>query len=494
MIESQKGINSGKVYTSFFWKVLERLLSQGINLIVQVVLARLLLPSDFGSLAIIVAITNYAAIFVQSGIGTVIIQKKNIDKKDLSTIFTISLGTAFIFYISLFISAPLIANYYGILILKPALRVLALVLFLNAINAVQTAVLSKKMKFKQLFLRTAIAVPVAGIVGISMAYWGFGIWALIFHNLVNMMTVVIFMSFDKDVKAIRLGFYKDRIRGLYSFSIKVLFSSLVSGMHDMLRTMIIGKKYSSNDLAYYDKAYTYSYYAVSIVNSSISTVLLPAFSKSQDDTARLKEMSRKSVRMSAFIMIPAMIGIASIARPLTLTILTSKWEQCVPFLILFCILRIPTFIMTIDKQVYYAMGRSEINLYYEIALCLLNILTLFITTQLGIIYVAVGATLVEYIGCIAICVIASKIYKYTLKERVADIYKPILSSLIMAVVIFIISKINCGSSLITLFAQILLGIISYALSSCVLKDMNIVEIKNIVESILHKKCKEEKND
>lgn len=469
-------ITSKKVYISLAWKILERLLSQGINLVVQIILARLLFPSDFGSLAIIVALTNYAAIFVQSGIGTVIIQKEDIDEKDISTLLTVSLVVALLFYIILFFSATAVSEYYNIPVLKPALRVMSLVLFLNAINAVQTAILSRSMKFRQLFLRTAIAVPVAGVVGVALAYGGFGIWALVANNLVNMMVVVIFMSFDKDVRVVKFRFYKNRLRPLLSFSLKILFTGLISGTNDTLRTMIIGKKFSADDLAYYDKAYTYSYYAVSIINSSISTVLLPTFSRSQDDLDKLKSMSRRSVRMSAFVMIPTMMGIVFLARQLVNIILTSKWESCVPFLVLFCLLRIPTFIMTIDKQVYYAIGRSEINLYYEMGLCLFNIITLLVTTKMGILYVAIGAVVVEYVGCLVICMIASRVYKYTLFERITDIYKPIISSLIMGASIYSISKLNFESKVLLLIIQIVVGIVVYFISSIILRDSNLKEI------------------
>lgn len=472
-------ITTKKVYKSMAWKLLERIMSQGINLVVQIVLARILMPSDFGSLALIVAITNYAALFVHTGIGTVIIQKEDIDQIDIATLFTASLGVAFVIYVGLFFASPSIAAFYEIPVLKPALRVLALILFLNAFNSIQTAILSRKMKFKQLFLRSALAVPIAGGVGIAMALMGFGIWALVMHNLVNMLVVVIFMSFDKDTRVIRIGFNLDRAKKLYSFSLKILFTSIISGLHDTIRTMIIGKKYSSDDLAYYDKAYTYSYYAVSIVNSSMSTVLLPTFSRSQNDKKRLKEMARKSCGMAAFIMIPAMLGIASVSRPLVLLLLTSKWEPCIPFLALFCILRIPTFIMTIDKQVYYAIGKSEINLFYEIGLCIFNIIVLIISMQVGVFYIAIGATIVEYAGCVAICIIASKVYDYKLIERLKDIWKPIISSCVMVAVVLLVGNLQI-SNLYKLIIQILIGIITYGAFSMMLKDKHIGEIKHII--------------
>lgn len=479
-------ISASRVYRSFFWKILERILSQGISLVVQIILARLLLPSDFGSLALIVAITNYAGIFVQSGIGTVVIQKENIDDKDIATLFTISLASALVLYIAIFAASPMVAEYYGIPVLKSALRVLALVLFLNAINAVQTGILSRKMKFKQIFYRSAIAVPIAGVVGISMAYLGFGIWALVAHNLVNMAAVVIFMSFDKDARITHLGVYKDRIRQLYSFSVKILLTSLVSGLSDTLRTMMIGKKYSSEDLAYYDKAYTYSFYAVSIINSSISTVLLPTFSRSQDNLEKMKEMARRSVRMSAFVMIPVMAGIASIARPIVLLVLSSKWAPCIPFLALFCILRIPGFIMTVDKQVYYAIGRSDINLFYEIGLCIVNVITLMITTQFGVFHIAIGATVVEYTGILAICIIASRTYGYSIVERIKDLWKPVVSSVVMVITVKTIGNLCTMPLFVNMMLQILSGAVIYLLSSIILKDQNLREIVIVISSLKHK--------
>ena len=177
-------INRSKVTKSFFWKLSERLMSQGVSLLVQIVLARILLPEDFGSLVIIVAISNYANIFVQSGITTVIVQKKYLDKKDLSTLLTFSLAIAAFFYLLLFLGAPLLANYYNLSILCPSLRVMSLILFFNSFSAVQTGVLTRQMRFKKIFLCTIVAVLVSGIIGIIMALKGWGLWALIAYYLI----------------------------------------------------------------------------------------------------------------------------------------------------------------------------------------------------------------------------------------------------------------------------------------------------------------------
>ena len=193
-------ITKRSVTSSLVWKVLERIFSQGINLVVQIVLARILLPRDFGNLAIIVAITNYAALFVQSGLSTAIIQKKELDKKDIETLMVSSLFIALFFFVILFLAAPRISAYYGDNSLTWPLRILSLILFLNAIYSVQTGLFSRKMQFKKLFIRSALAVPISGVVGIVMALEGYGLWSLVVHNLLNMIVIVVFMSFDPDCR------------------------------------------------------------------------------------------------------------------------------------------------------------------------------------------------------------------------------------------------------------------------------------------------------
>ena len=478
-------ITKKKVVGSFLWKLMERLFSQGINLVVQIILARLLLPEDFGSLAIIVAITNYAAIFVQSGLATAIVQREEIDDLDISTLLTASLGITGIFYVILFFVSPLIANFYEIQELTWALRVLSLILFLNAINSVQTAVLSRKMQFRKLFLRTIVAVPIAGAVGIVMAYMDMGIWALVAHNLVNMAVIVIFMSFDKTLR-FPLKFSFSRVKKIYAFSGKILLTSIVTGLHDTIRTMVIGKKYSSEDLGYYDKAYTYSNYITLIVNSSISSVLLPTFSRSQNDFGALKGMARRSIKLSAFIMFPVLVGAALICEPLVRLLLTEKWLPCVPYLVLFCFLRIPGCLLSVDRQVYYAIGRSGINLFYEIGLFILNIATLLVTMQYGVIYIAIGATAVEFLGGFLICCISHKTYGYTLWERCFDLFKPFMNTAIMAVCVWAAKFIPVGY-FGGMLLQIFFGVLAYIGSAILLRDENFKYLLSTIKQTISKK-------
>lgn len=477
-----KQIGTKLIINSFLWKFLERLFSQGLNLIVQIILARILLPSDFGSLAIIIAVTNFATIFVQSGLATALIQKKDLDDGDVSTMLTGSLLIALLLFIILFLLAPWISLRYNMPQLNWPLRVLSLTLFLSAINSVQTAILTREMVFKTIFIRTMCAVPVAGTVGIVMALSGFGLWALVAHNLVNTLVLVLVMAIGCKYK-FRLGFSVVKAKELYSFSLKILATSLVSGFGDTLRALVIGKKYSTEDLSYYDKAITYSGYVTLIANATIQGVMLPTFSKKQDDLYGLKRMMRKSSRLTAFIMFPVLLWVIVCAHPIVILLLTSKWAPCIPFLMVFCLMRIPGCIATLDKQAFYAVGRSDIGFYYEIVLLVVNVGLLFITVPIGIGAIAVGVTLVEFLGTIVIFVFAKEIFGYKYGERIKDLYKPSMNSIIMASIVWSISLIGLNM-LLMLMCQVIVGCVVYYLLAQITRDDSLQYIKhNILEKI-----------
>lgn len=214
------------------------------------------------------------------------------------------------------------------------------------------------MMFQTMFVRSLLATPISAVIGITMAYLGCGVWALICYVLSNILAIVIFMNMLPEIR-LRLGFSKQSAKALYSFSLKILGTNLVSAGGDTIRTMTIGKVYKPATLAYYDRAYTYSGLVTQVVNTSISSVLLPVFSRSQDDKSHIKEMARRSVSMSAFVMIPVLLLVALVSKPLILIVLTDKWLPCAPFLSLFCLLRIPGIITSVDKQVYLSLWKAR---------------------------------------------------------------------------------------------------------------------------------------
>lgn len=466
------------VVTSLIWKASERVIVQGIGFLVQIILARLLLPEDFACLAIINAIVSYLGLFVQSGLLVTVVQKKELTKEDLSTLTTISLLVALVLFVALYFSAPLISDYYEVGDLIWPIRVMGISLFLYSFNSIQTGILTREMKFRTIFFRSLLATPLSGIIGIVMAYLGLGIWALVVYSISNIFFTILFMNLIPELR-LKLGFSKQSAKEMYSFSLKILGTNLISSGGDTIRTLTIGKFYNSNQLAYFDRGLTYSALVTQIVNTTLSSVLLPAFSRSQENVDQLRELTRRSVSLSGFVMIPFLVLVAIMAEPLVRLILTEKWVPCAIFLSIFCILRIPGVITSIDKQVYYALGKSQIGLYYEIALLVLNLITLFVLLPYGILAIAIGFTTVEYLGNSILCIISSRVFSYTLKERLHDLFKSSLSSLIMAIVVYSLSLLGLPI-ICSLLLQIIFGLGSYLLMARIIKDENLDNILNIV--------------
>ena len=276
---------------------------------------------------------------------------------------------------------------------------------------------------------------------------------------------------------LKLGFSKQSAKALYSFSLKILGTNLVSAGGDTIRTMTIGKVYKLATLAYYDRAYTYSGLVTQVVNTSISSVLLPVFSRSQDDKSHIKEMARRSVSMSAFVMIPVLLLVALVSKPLILIVLTDKWLPCAPFLSLFCLLRIPGIITSVDKQVYLSLWKSQIGLYYEMILLAINLLSLVLMIPYGVFAIAIGYVVVEFAGNFMLCVISDKVYNYSLIERTKDLIKPVFSSIIMLACGYLLSLIELPLWM-TLICQVLVCSVIYLFMQYILRDSSLAFIIN----------------
>lgn len=476
-------IDRDKVAYSLAWKMLERIFSQGGNLLIQIVLARILMPEEFGNLAIILAIVNYLSMFVQSGMSTVLVQKKEIDQLDVDTIFTITfLGNLFV-YALLFFLSPLVASYYGNSSLTIPIRVTSLVLFLYSINSIQMGLLSRNMDFKVLFLRSVFAVPVAGVIAIVMAYMGFGLWSLVANLLLGVLLSSIVMAIGTKA-CFRFRFSLERAKYIYSYSVKILGASIISGFSDLFRTMSIGKKYTVSDLAFYDKAYQYSFLILQVVNSSIQAVLFPVFSRKQDDVDKLKVITRQSIRITMFGMTPILLGLFVVAKPAIVILLTEKWLPCVPFLMLFCVFRWSGCVVGIDKQVYLALAKGSILFYFEVLLLIANIVMLIITIPISVKAIAIGAIIVEYSANFALVLISRKVYHYSLRERMADLIKPLVNSFVMMLSMYIVELMDM-EMLWLLIIQIVVGSITYFVMAMISKDSSLSYIRNFISEKYH---------
>lgn len=297
-----------KVFSGLFWKFGERITAQLVSLVVSVVLARLLMPEDYGSVAMIMVFITIANVFVSSGFGNALVQKKNADDLDFSSVFFVNILVSLVLYAVIFIAAPWVAAFYGMPVLSPALRVLGVRLVFAAVNSVQQAYVSRNMMFRKFFWSTLFGTAVSGIVGIAMAYHGYGVWALVAQYLTNTCTDTLVLWFTVRWRPIPKYSWR-RTKSLLAFGWKLLVSSLLDTGYTQLMSLFIGKKYTSADLACYNQGDKYPSVIVTNINASISSVLFPVMSQCQDDPARVKQMTRRAIQVSSYIMWPLMVGL-----------------------------------------------------------------------------------------------------------------------------------------------------------------------------------------
>ena len=438
---------------------MERGGTQGIQFIVQIVLARLLLPEEYGVIALLTIFIALANVFVQSGFNTALIQKKNADEADFSSVFFLSLFFAVLIYIIFFFAVPVIANFYDEPLLIPVLRVLSLTLFLGAFNSIQNAVVARNMQFKKLFFSSMGAILVSGTIGIYMAYSGFGVWALVGQQLTNQLLVLTILGFTVKWRP-RLLFSLERVKSLFSFGWKLLVSSLIDTLYMDLRSLIIGKMYSPAMLGFYNRGQQFPLIIVTNINGSIQSVMLPVLSSQQDNRSRVRDMVRRAIVTSSFIIFPMMVGLAVTAEPLVKILLTDKWLPCVPFLQIFCASYALWPIHTANLQAINALGRSDIFLRLEIIKKAMGLFILAVTVYYGVYAIALGLVLSGVISTFINAYPNKKLLNYSYKEQWKDIMPSLLLSLVMGAVVYSIQWLGM-KVWPTLIVQVCVGIILY---------------------------------
>lgn len=455
------------VVTSLFWKMLERSGTQGVQFILQVLLARLLLPKDYGLVALVSIFIAIANVFVQSGFSKALVQKKDADDLDFSSVFYLSLFVAGILYIMLFMLAPVMADFYDMPKLTSVFRVLSLTLFTGAIYSVQTAIIAKRMAFKKLFLSSVGSIIISGVIGILLAYKGYGVWALVAQQLINtiLMVILLWITVDWRPKAL---FSFVRIKSLFRFGWRILLSSLIDSFYRNLKSLVIGKIYSADMLGYFNRGKQFPQLLVTNINGSIQSVLFPTLASSQDDKIRVKAIVRRAIVTSAFIVFPMMIGLAVTSEALISIILTDKWLPSVPFVQIFCISYAIWPIHTANLQAINALGRSDIYLKLEIIKKVIGLIILIISVQWGIYAIAFGGVLSGLISSFINAFPNKKLFNYSYSEQIKDILPSFFTASFMGILVYSVRLLELTEA-VTLLIQIPIGIIIYITVAKLLK-------------------------
>lgn len=466
--------------------MLERGGTQGILLLVMIILARLLQPEDFGLLVMVGIFVNIAGLLAESGFTTALIQKKKTDEIDYSSIFYLNLLVASILYLVLFFSAPLIAEFLEQQQLVEILRILSLTLFLGVFNSIQNALIGRNLLFKKLFHCSLYAVLVSASVGITMAYANYGIWALVGQLLTQRLLVTIFLWFTLKWRP-RLLFSMERIKKLFLFSWKLLASQLIDTLYNNFQNILIGKVFSPALLGFYSRGEQFPSFLVNNVNGSIQSVLLPALASHQDNIPRVKEMVRRSIITSSFIIFPMMIGLAVIAEPLVSLLLTDKWLPAVPFLQIFCAVYALWPIHTVNLQAINALGRSDIFLKLEIIKSIIGLIILGISFQFGIYIMAFGVFVSGVISAFINSYPNFKLLNYSIHEQLKDLLPSLCISLIMGIAVYPIQWFEMAA-ILTIIIQISIGIVLYvALAKSFKLECYTYLVLTIKDMLRHKK-------
>lgn len=473
----QKNSLSGKVAKSLIWKFCERGSVQITQFIVGLVIARILSPEDYGSVALLTIFITVATVFVQSGLSTALIQKKNTDEVDYSSVFYYSIVLATIVYALLFFLADLISKFYNMPELKIILRVMALTLFPGALNSLQIAILTKKLEFKKQFYSSLIAVILSGIIGIILAALGYGPWALVFQQL-SYQVAICFVLWGLVKWRPKLVFSYSRTKMLLAYGIKLLAAKLIDTIYHNLESLIIGKKYSAETLAYCNKGKQFPLTLIDNIDGSVQSVMLSAYSKKQDNVDDVKKMLRRTLKMSTYIVFPAMLGLLAVGNPLIDFTLGEKWLPSVPYLQLYCVISMLFPLQTANLQAINAIGRSDTYLKLMIIKRILGVIVLGVSVVFfKSPYAIVIACLVTEIMAIIVNIIPNKkLLKYSLKEQIEDIIPNLFLSIFMIIPVYLISYFNCNN-LIMLIVQCCLGIIIYLGLSIVSKNDSYIYIK-----------------
>lgn len=479
-----------QIANGFIWSLSERLAAQGIMMVVSIVLARLVEPSEYGIVSIVTVFVTFADIFVSGGFGSALVQKKDADELDYNTAFSISFIISIILYLVLFVASDYIGIFYNMEELGAVLKIMGLRLPIAAINTVQHSVIQRNMEFKKFFFATLIGTIISAFVGIYLAYSGYGVWALVGQYMSNtLIDTLVLLVIENWKPKFRVSLKK--AKGILSFGWKVFLQKLSYTLTGNIQSLVIGKQFSSEDLAFYNNGTKIPDVILSNIYDTMGKVLFPAISKVQDDSEKKKELIRQSVSLATFFLAPMALGLVIIGKPLVYIMYTEKWAACIPFLQIFCIRFLTRPLTTILQQAVFAIGRSDIVLVIDTVTnaMILGMLAITAFVFKSVIGVALGVLPAVVAGFMIYVWIGKKYFRYGFKEQFIDMMPSYFCAIIMGIITHFLSFLISNSVALLVF-QILVGVCSYFVLSVVLnrKTLRIALelMNNYVKKMHHK--------
>jgi len=472
-----------KTLHALFWSFLERIGQQAIRFFISIILARLLLPEQFGLIAMLMIFMEIAQFFIDSGFGAALIQKQDLTRIDECSIFYFNILVSFLATGLLCLAAPWIAGFYNQPLLVLLTRALSLNLIINAFALVQFTLLTKNIDFKTQLKVSIIATVISGTVGVTMAYNGFGVWSLVAQSLGNnLLRAILFWFFSTWRPSLVFSF--NSIRVMFSFGSRLLISALLNAVFQNIYFVVIGKLFSPSDLGFYSYAERLQKIPVANISGIIGRVTFPVFSSVQDDKPRLKRGVRKALTALAMINFPMMVGLAIVAKPLVHVLLTDKWLPCVPYLQLHCAVGILYPLHTINLNVLIAQGRSDLFLRLVVLTKFLIVIAIGITYRWGIIAMIYGQIAASCLAYFINTYYTGKMLDYPVTKQVQDLMPSLMLACLMGGGIYALHYAPIVNQLALLSVQIMTGTVLYIGLCYIFRISSFMEALEIVKSKL----------
>lgn len=473
-----------KTTSGVLWSAVERFSVQGVQFILQIILARLLTPYDYGLIGMLAIFIALSQVFIDGGFSNALIQKKGRTDDDFCTVFYINLGISILIYFLLFFCAPFIASFYEQPLLEQVTQVYSLNLIINALAAVNKVKLVINVDFKTQSKISLGAAIVSGVAGIACAYYEMGVWALVVQMLLNsLMNVLLSFAYVKWWP--KLLFSVESFRGLFKYGSKLLVASIIHSIYANLYNLFIGKRFSSVTLGVYTRANQFASFAGTNISGILQRVSFPVLSEIQDDDERLVSVYKKYIKISSWFAFPVILGLCGVAKPMIIVFLTEKWAECVPYLQILCFAFLWDSITVVNLNLLYVKGRSDWVLRLEFIKKSIAFTILFISMAFNMYFICIGQAVYSIIALYLNSRYTKKIYNYGFWGQIRDLLPQLFLSLVMLGVCLIIVELM-PNSLIALIVAILAGAAVYVGGSYVLKLYGYVEFITIVKEKLHR--------
>lgn len=475
-----------KILNGVVWSFFEQLLKRGVSVLVTLLLARFLVPEDFGLLAMMTVFIAIGIAVMDSGINQAVIRKLEPDEAYFSTAFYANLALGVLAYTLLFIAAPFIADYYEELRLTLLLRVAGIVIIINSFQVIQVAMLSRALNFKAQMKASLPAAIISGLIAVLLAYQGFGVWALIVQTLLSALIAVIIYWWIQPWRP-KLAFQLSALKEMYGFGYKLFLSGLLDTVAKNIYVLVIAKVFSTTEAGLFFFAGRIKEIVITQLVTSVQKVTYPALSKLQDDNVKLKESYRNVLQVITFILFPAMLMLAALAEPLFEFLFPERWLPAVPYLQLMCIAGMLYPLHAINLNILKVKGRSDLFLGLEVIKKTLLVIVLFISYRYGVIGILIGRGIQSLIAYVPNAYFSSQLINYKINEQIRDVSSNFILAIIVSASMYLLVGLLDLKPIFELIIVGILGLVVYILSAKIMKLHAYILAEKMIKERLSKK-------